>query len=124
MRRRMITPEKLARFVASSFQSIWALELLLILKRETGPCSTDELVVTMRASRSVVDKALESLAAAGLVEIDGSYASYMPHTPDDATLVDETERVYGSRPDRVRRLIVASSYKGLAAFSDAFRLKD
>lgn len=120
----MVHPDDLASFIGSSFRSVWALELLLLLKREGRRCSTEELVSTMRASSSVIDKALGSLVAAGLAEADGQYASYMPVNADVRSLVEQTEQLYGSRPDRVRRLIVASSSKGLAAFSDAFRLKD
>lgn len=120
----MVSQDELASFIASSFPSVWALELLLLLKCEARPCSTEELVSTMRASRSVVDNALESLIAAGVAGMDGPLAVYMPASPGLRSLVDETEQLYRSRPDRVRRLIVASSNKGIAAFSDAFRLKD
>lgn len=120
----MASPDELSSFVASSFRSVWALELLLLLKREGRACSTDELVSLMRASPSVVENALESLVTAGLAGSDGDNASYMPISVDVASLVDQTEQLYRSRPDRVRRLIIASSSKGLAAFSDAFRLKD
>lgn len=120
----MASPDELAAFIASSFRSIWALELLLLLKREARPCTTDELVTTMRASGSVVESALDSLLSAGLAGKDGTTVAYMPVTADVAVLVDETDQLYRSKPDRVRRLIIASSNRGLAAFSDAFRLKD
>ena len=120
----MSSSDELASFIASSFRSVWALELLLLLKREERACSTDELVTMMRASPSVIEQALESLVAAGLTGADGDTMAYMPISPEVASLVDETEELYRSRPDRVRRLIVAASNKGLAAFSDAFRLKD
>jgi hypothetical protein len=120
----VVSPQELASFIASSFRSVWALELLLLLRREGRSCSPEELVATMRASASVVDKALESLVAAGLAGMDGPSAAYMPVSPEVDLLVDQTEQLYRSKPDRVRRLIVASSNKGLAAFSDAFRLKE
>ena len=120
----MGSSDELANFIGSSFSSVWALELLLLLKREARSCRTEELVTSLRASYAVVEKALQSLTAAGLAGDDGTGFAYMPITPEVASLVDETERLYRSRPDRIRRLIVASSNKGLAAFSDAFRLKD
>src|SRR5688572_9482150 len=103
----MVPPEQLASFIASSFRSVWALELLLLLKREGRPCSTEELVSAMRASSSVVDKALDCLLAAGLAGMDGTHATYMPVSPGVDLLVDETEQLYRSKPDRVRRLIIA-----------------
>lgn len=120
----MATADKLASFVASSFQSVWALELLLLLKAQQRPCMTGELVTLLRASEQVVESALRSLIAAGLAGSDGEAASYMPISSDVAALVEETEQLYRSHPDRVRRLIIASANKGLSAFSDAFRLKD
>jgi hypothetical protein len=120
----MDTSEELAKFIASSFRSIWALELLLLMKHEARPHSTDELVVSLRASAAVVDKALESLCSAGLAGAEADGFAYMPVTPAIAALVDQTEQLYRSSPHRVRRLIIASSVSGLAAFSDAFRLKD
>ena len=120
----MTPSNELASFIASSFRSIWALELLLLLKREGRSYTADELVALMRASRSVLNNALESLTAAGLTAPDDGSYGYAPVSPEVAALVDETEQLYQSRPNRVRRLIVASNYKGLTAFADAFRLKD
>lgn len=124
MPRAMTSSDELAAFIASSFRSVWALEVLLLLKQESRPCSQDELVTSLRASRAVVDMALESLIAAGLAGGENQAFAYMPLSLDIALLVAETEQLYRSRPDRVRRLIVASANKGLAAFSDSFRLKD
>jgi hypothetical protein len=119
----MPSSDELSSFIASSFPSIWALELLLLLKREARACSAAELVDLMRASPSVIERALESLVAAGLAGTDGETAAYMPSAAV-ARLVEETEQYYLIKPNRVRRLIVTSANKGLAAFSDAFRLKD
>lgn len=120
----MVPPNELASFIASSFRSVWALELLLLLKREARAYTADELVALMRASPSVLKSALESLTAAGLTSPDGDSYGYTPVSPKVSALVDETEQLYQTRPNRVRRLIVASNYKGLAAFAEAFRLKD
>jgi hypothetical protein len=120
----MASADDLASFIASSFRSVWALELLLLLKRQDRGFSPDELVALMRASPAVIETALDSLIAAGLAGRDGDAVSYMPVSTDVAALVEETDQFYRSRPDRVRRLIIAASNKGLAAFSDAFRLKD
>lgn len=120
----MASSDELASFIASSFRSVWALELLLYLKLEGRSCRRDELVSSLRASPAVIDQALDSLTAAGLVACDGDVCTYTPATPRNALLVDQTEQLYGSSPDRVRRLIVAGPNKNLTAFSNAFRLKD
>ena len=111
------------RFIGSSFRSVWALELLLILKRERRPWSREELVATMRASDLVVSKALEGLISGGLASIDGEGASYMPINDSIASAVDQLEKLYSVRPDAVRRAIVSASASGATAFADAFRLR-
>jgi DNA-binding IclR family transcriptional regulator len=103
---------------------VWALELLLILKRERRTCSREELVATMRASQLVVTKALDALVAAGLASVDHQGAEYMPANDQVAVCVDELEALYATRPDAVRRAIVSSSLTGFNAFADAFRLRD
>ena len=120
----MASTEQLATFIATSFRSVWALEVLLLLKREARALSTDELVASLRASTAVVNQALGSLVAGGLAAVDGGNAEYRPVTTEVAALVDATERSYATRPDHVRRVIIAGANPSLIAFSDAFRLKD
>lgn len=115
--------DEILRFIASSFRSVWALELLLVLKGEPRPWSDDELVRTMRASDLVVTRALAALEAAGLVSNDGNGTRYLPVSADVAALVDQAEALYAKRPDAVRRAIVAASSGGASAFADAFKLR-
>ena len=119
----MSPSEDLLRFVESSFRSVWALELLLILKRDQRTWPSAELVSTMRASELVVSKALDALMSAGLISADQNGATYMPITDDVAKCVDELEQLYATRPDSVRRAIVSASANSAAAFADAFRLR-
>ena len=115
--------QDLLQFITSSFRSVWALELLLVLKCSPRTWSRAELVETMRASELVVSKALDSLLAAGLVSLEGEGAKYMPVNDDVAASVARTEELYAARPDAVRRAIVSASVGGLTAFADAFRLR-
>ena len=115
--------EEILRFIASSFRSVWALELLLVLKSEQRNWSREELVSTMRASDLVVTKGLDALEAAGLVSNNDDKAQYMPVSKDVATLVDDAEGLYAKRPDAVRRAIVAASAGDATAFADAFKLR-
>jgi hypothetical protein len=119
----MALNDGLARFIQSSFRSVWSLELLLLLKSERRPWPTDELVAAIRGSDLVVSKALESLVAAGLATVDDAgCAIYAPINDEVAECVEQSQSLYRSRPDMVRRVIVASSAPGLAAFADAFKL--
>ena len=118
-----ISSEDALRFIGSSFRSVWALELLLVLKADRRPWATDELVATMRASDLVVAKALEALEAAGLVAVHDGVAEYMPSSNEVAALVARAEDLYAKRPDAVRRAIVSASSNDATAFADAFRLR-
>jgi len=115
--------DEILRFIASSFRSVWALELLLVLKSDPRNWSREELVSTMRASDLVVTKGLDALEAAGLVNNNEDKAQYMPVSKDVATRVDEAEELYAKRPDAVRRAIISASAGDATAFADAFRLR-
>jgi hypothetical protein len=114
----------LLTFITSSFRSVWALELLLMLKSEPRVWPRDELVTTMRASELVVSKALDSLVAAGLASLEGEGARYMPVSDEVAECVERSEKLYAARPNAVRRAIVSASAGDLTAFADAFRLRN
>lgn len=115
--------DEILRFIASSFRSVWALELLLVLKSEQRSWSHEELVATMRASELVVTRALAALEAAGLVSNEGDKAQYMPVSDEVAALVGDADELYSKKPDAVRRAIVSASAGDAAAFAEAFRLR-
>ncbi|HYX46871.1 MAG TPA: hypothetical protein VE820_08640 [Sphingomicrobium sp.] len=115
--------DDILRFVASSFRSVWALELLLLLKSERRAWSHDDLDSTMRASEVVVARALTSLEAAGLVTLVDGRAEYRPVNDELAAMVEEAEALYAKRPDAVRRAIVSAASTGASAFAEAFRLR-
>jgi hypothetical protein len=120
----VIPSDELLRFIGSSFRSIWALELLLLLKRDRRVWPHSELVATLRASELVVSKALDGLVAAGLASVEEEGASYMPASEDLASHVDQLEKLYAARPDAVRRAIILAATSGATAFADAFRLRN
>lgn len=115
--------EELLRFIAASFPSVWALELLLTLKREARPCTREELVTLLRASDLVVARALDALLAAGLVSVEQHGAAYQPANASLADCVAQVERLYERRPNVVRRAIIAAASSSATAFANAFRLR-
>ena len=119
----MTLPADLQRFIGSSFRSIWALELLLILKRERRPWSHAELVDRTRSSDLVVSRALDGLVSAGLAVDEGEGTIYMPINEQMAQSVEQLEQLYATRPDAVRRAIVSATASPMTAFADAFRLR-
>lgn len=115
--------DELLSFVAATFPSVWALELLLVLKRERRIWREPELVDSLRASDLVVIKALDALVVAGLASIDDKGAEYAPVNEEVDRCVDLVEDLYRTRPNKVRRAIIAASTGGVTAFADAFRLR-
>ncbi|MBA3577649.1 MAG: hypothetical protein H0W39_08590 [Sphingomonas sp.] len=115
--------DDLSRFIASSFPSVWALELLLLLKRERRIWTREELISALRASELVVSQSLESLVAGGLASLSDEGVRYLPVSDAVGRLVDRAEELYSVKPDKVRRLIVTSSGSGITAFAEAFRLR-
>ena len=119
----MTSDDDLSRFIASSFPSVWTLELLLLLKAQRRAWSREELIGALRGSDLVVSQALESLVAGGLASVSDEGVVYMPVSESVAALVDQTDDLYSLKPDAVRRMIVMSGASGIAAFADAFRLR-
>lgn len=113
------------QFLRDNFKSVWALELLLHIARESERSFTSgDLVEVLRASHAIVDQGLAGLVAAGLIvtEEDGR-VRYIPASADLHALVESVKDEYALRPDAVRRVIVAGAASGASAFADAFRLR-
>lgn len=118
-----VPSEDLLRFIGASFRSVWALELLLLVKQEPRLWRRDELVSALRASELVVNKAIAELVAAGFLTLEGDGARYMPANDEIGRQVGDVEKLYSARPDAVRRAIISTTASGATAFADAFRLR-
>jgi predicted transcriptional regulator len=115
--------EDLLCFIAASFPSVWALELLLLLKREPRLWKSDQLLESLRASDLVISKALDALMAAGLVSVEQGGATYLPVNTEVEKLIDRVEELYRGRPNKVRRAIVSAGTSSAVAFAEAFKLR-
>jgi len=120
----MAATDSVASFIRGAFRSVWALELLLHLKRNGARAwSADELVEALRGSALIVSQSLDSLIRAGLVSIDEKgCARYQPASAELEQLVAAAQELYARKPETVRRIIVSAGHPGLANFADAFRL--
>ncbi len=118
--------DDLFAFIATTVSSVWALELLLLLKRDPEKSwDPDSLIRELRSSRVVIDEALKRLQGAGLVMQDGAMRyRYQTASARLHELVSELEQTYATRPMTVIRTIVSAPSDKLRAFSDAFKLKD
>ena len=117
-----LVDKQLLELVRQSVGSVWALELLLLLRQdEVRRWSEAELVAELRSSLLVVRQSRAGLRAGRLVDADSSgLVAYAPATPELAALVDQLGDEYRNRPDAVRRAIVAPVESKLKTFSDAF----
>ena len=115
----------LESFIANSFRSVWALELLKYLAANPGQFhSPADLIAALRASDAVVSQSVENLAVAGLAIVDGEgRVAYHEGAGKQAALVKAAIDYYRRSPDQVLRLIVAQCAPGVTAFADAFNLR-
>lgn len=112
------------QFIREHLRSVWALELLLLLKRDPERCwSVGELVSDLRASHGLVADNLAALQGAGLVIPDDQGCfRYRPAAPTLAQLVDQIEAAYRAKPVTVIRWISAPTER-LQSLADAFKFK-
>lgn len=115
--------DDLLRFTAASFPSVWALELLLLLRSDPRIWSREELVKALRASELVVTNAVDGLVIAGLASVEPKGVVYLPVNPDVERQVAGVEKLYRARPNAVRRAIVSAASSSATAFADAFKLR-
>jgi biotin operon repressor len=118
--------EEVIAFIRAHIGSLYALELLLLIKRGRGKnWQSGELVRELRSSRTAVAEALNRLTKAGLVveNPSGGYA-FAPTSPECERLADEIESIYTSKPISLVKAIVAAPDERLRVFSDAFKLKE
>ena len=121
-----MTEDEILSFVQRSVRSVWALELLLLLRRERGQAwRLEDLVRELRSSDAAVDGALESLHSAGYVTTDpGELFRYAPASPHLDEMAERIEAVYAAKPMAVAKAIMSAPNDKLRIFADAFKLKD
>ena len=114
----------LAAFVREHVRSVWALELLLALKRDPGRCwMVDELVRDMRASTTLVNTNLQGFERSGLaVRDDSGCYRYAPASPMLDELAGDLEQAYRERPVATINLI-AKPGDALQSLADAFKFR-
>ena len=114
----------LTEFIGGSVPSVWALELLLMLRADPERTwSRAALVQELRASETVVHNALAVFEASGVVRCDGDGCFYQPASDTVAELCDRLARLYRERPVAVINAITRPRTSPLESFADAFRLK-
>jgi hypothetical protein len=115
---------ELLELIRQSVRSVWALELLLLMRRERERSWTPEALVSeLRASHTLVADNLAALEATGLVLSEDGHYRYAPATPLLEKLCGRLEEEYRLRPVRVINAIASSPNDRLHKLANAFRLK-
>ena len=116
-------PDLLA-FVRQHVRSVWALELLLLLRREPERSwAAPELVRELRASHGLVADNLGGFERAGLATHDADQRHrYCPATPLLDALCARLEDAYRARPVTIVNLIAAPD-DPIQSFADAFKFR-
>lgn len=117
--------ESALRFVRGTIKSVWALELLLLMKRRSETIWTVEaLTAELRGSVGLVNDLVAAFEHAGLIErASGNAVRYRPQRPEFHDLVCELERVHAERPLTLIKEIVSQPNDKIQSFAEAFRLK-
>jgi hypothetical protein len=105
-----VTEENLLAFIAASFGSIWAVELLLLLRRDPSRSwDAAAAVRELRSSPIVIDDAVARLRAAGLIVQDSAgLCRYHAASPRLDRLASEVEAAYAAKPMMVINAIVGA----------------
>jgi hypothetical protein len=120
----VLDPQLLA-FVRSSIPSIWALELLLLLRRAApGHLTREELVQHLRATPMLIDRLLAQLTSAGLLRANETGAvRFECSSPQLDAMCEALALAADERPIALRDAIISMPRDKLRDFSDAFRFK-
>lgn len=121
-----MTEDDILTFVGKSIRSVWALEVLVCLKRDAGRSwRANELERELRSSAVAIRDALASLQAAQLiVEPDSGNYRYDPKSPELDRIADLIERTYITTPMTLIKALFADPNEKLRLFADAFKLKE
>jgi hypothetical protein len=117
--------EQLLQFIRATVKSVWALELLLVLRRDKSNSgwTVDRLTEELRSSRFVVSDVLSTFKSSGLVTeaAEGRCRYCAPYAID--RLVGMLESEYATRPAAVVKAILSAPNDKIQTFADAFRLR-
>lgn len=118
--------EDVLAFVQRSIKSVWALELLLLLRCERQRTwRPEDMVLEMRSSEAAVAEALTGLRSIGFIAADSAgLHTYQPASAELDRIAGRIGEVYAAKPLAVVRAITSAPNEKLRLFSDSFKLKD
>jgi DNA-binding IclR family transcriptional regulator len=120
-----VTEARILGFVGKAFNSIWPLELLLVLCQENRDrWQVKALIRELRANTEVVTQGLEALTTAGFVAVDSDQGYRLePASPDMDDMARALADLYKRKPRAVMRAIFSAPKDRIQTFADAFRMR-
>jgi hypothetical protein len=117
-------PDDVVMFCQTHLGSIWALEMMLVLRNAKDRTWTvDRLVREMRAANQLVAGLLERFQRLGLVtETNGTWR-WDVQSPEMAALTQKVAEAHAITPFAVIQAIAETPEQRLRQFADAFRLR-
>ncbi|MDE2285595.1 MAG: hypothetical protein KGK33_13365 [Hyphomicrobiales bacterium] len=113
-------------FVRTSIGSVWALELLVLLRREpVRSWPLDLMIYESRSSVVAVSHAIQVLENAGLVvKTAPREYLYQPTTPALDAIGDLVQKIYSTKPSTVISAIFDTPNDQLRTFARAFKFTE
>lgn len=113
-------------FVRKSIGSVWALEVLLLLRRQPRRSwRIEEIVSELRSSPAAIEGASLLLENAGLVASFRDHTCrYQPASPALDQIGELVQKIYSAKPAAVIGAIFESQDEQLRTFAAAFKFKE
>jgi DNA-binding MarR family transcriptional regulator len=120
-------PDEVREFITANINSVAQLEVLLLLRRESGVAwSAEDVARALYTTPEMMAAQLAELETRGLLRKTSGSAdvySYAPSTPQLAAAVDLLANLYKERRVTVITTIYAEPVDSVRTFADAFRLR-
>jgi len=117
-------PDDVVAFLNRHITTVWALELLLLMRQNRARASSlEDLARELRASAQVIVRVIPPLIAAGIVaETEGRFR-YAPLRTDMDETIQRLEGVYKLLPVTIIRHIALAPHREAQGFADAFKIR-
>ena len=112
-------------FIKGTIPSVWALELLLLLRDNRDTDWTAETAAKeLRSNANYIAALLAQFESAGVVMQSAGDYRYFPASPLLDELAGGLAEFYAERPVSVVTAIVSARRDGVQTFADAFRFRE
>jgi hypothetical protein len=117
-----VLSDEVLSFLRRFIKSVWALELLLLMRRQAPRAwSVEGLTAELRGSTLLVSDILAGFVAAGLVKEAAGLYAYQPGRDLDR-LVERLAAAAAAHPGAVATAIRSAPSDKIQTFADAFKL--